>query len=334
MDYFDIDKRISSSLEKLAEQKFNLSVVIADCILIAYEIKDFDNWYILSLYLLSGGTKERNQQIHNQYIEKCIEIGMDELSISSKIEKTRKELLDTLAINNDQVFYGSISFLEKRIEEFKDLLQQKLPEGLHPVDLYFKQEQKEKADILIRNILASYIQLYEKIRTCVYMFLLETKNMLSKTNTTEKNNYIVRKNIFIIHGHNEAKWRELEKILKEDFSLNPIVLNQEPNQGMTIIEKFEYYAKTCSYAFAIFTPDDIIHTGTEQYLQARPNVIFELGWFYSNLGRSRVCILNQDSVEIPSDLQGILRHEFKSNISELFKEIQIELSTSQLINIT
>ena len=141
------------------------------------------------------------------------------------------------------------------------------------------------------------------------------------------------KDIFIIHGHNEAKRRELEKILKENFGLNPIVLMELPDQGLTIIEKFEKYASSCSYAFALFTPDDIVTNGDQQYFQARPNVIFELGWFYANLGRSRVCILDQASERsrIFSDLQGVLRMQFNENISEKYMEIERELKSLGII---
>ena len=83
----------------------------------------------------------------------------------------------------------------------------------------------------------------------------------------------------------------------------------------------------------MFTPDDIVTNGEQQYFQARPNVIFELGWFYANLGRSRVCILDQESEQskIFSDLQGILRMQFKENISERYMEIERELKSVGII---
>ena len=87
-----------------------------------------------------------------------------------------------------------------------------------------------------------------------------------------------RENIFVIHGRDEAKWRELKDILKSEFRLNPIVLLEQPDAGCkTVIEKFEHYAQTCSYAIAVFTPDDEVVSNGDTYLQARPNVIYELG---------------------------------------------------------
>lgn len=95
-----------------------------------------------------------------------------------------------------------------------------------------------------------------------------------------------RESVFIIHGRNEAKWRELKDIVKSQFRLSPIVLLEQPERGSeTVIEKFERYAETCSYAIALFTPDDEVASGDEKYPQARPNVVYELGWFCGRLGR-------------------------------------------------
>lgn len=111
------------------------------------------------------------------------------------------------------------------------------------------------------------------------------------------------------------------------------MLSEQPDQGLTIIEKFEKYASQCSYAFALFTPDDIISDGDTEYFQARPNVIFELGWFYANLGRSRVCILDQASEKsrIFSDLQGVMRVQFNNDVSEKYLDIERELKSVGII---
>ena len=44
--------------------------------------------------------------------------------------------------------------------------------------------------------------------------------------------------------------------------------------------------------------------------RARQNVVLELGYFFSKLGRERVCAIYVDGVEIPSDLHGILYVRF------------------------
>ena len=131
--------------------------------------------------------------------------------------------------------------------------------------------------------------------------------------------------IFIIHGHDMLNTLELQRIIRDDFSLNAIVLKYEPDGGRFLLEKFVEEASKCNYAFALFTKDDFISTKTANYYQARPNVIFELGWFIGKNGKGSVTILCQTGTEIPSDLHGILRKEFREDVSEKSGEIRKEL---------
>jgi hypothetical protein len=65
------------------------------------------------------------------------------------------------------------------------------------------------------------------------------------------------KKVFVIHGHDEAKRRELRALLSDRLGLRPVILSEQPDAGCsTLIEKFEFYAPTCSYAIALFTPDE------------------------------------------------------------------------------
>lgn len=63
------------------------------------------------------------------------------------------------------------------------------------------------------------------------------------------------KTIFIVHGHSESARTQLRELLSS-LGLNPIVLSEQSERGMTVIEKFEYHAPLCSFAFALLTPDD------------------------------------------------------------------------------
>lgn len=144
-----------------------------------------------------------------------------------------------------------------------------------------------------------------------------------------------RENIFVIHGRDEAKWRELKDLLKSEFRLNPIVLLEQPDAGCkTVIEKFEHYAQTCSYAIAVFTPDDEVTSGADAYLQARPNVIYELGWFCGRLGRSGSMLLLKDGTSLFSDFGGIIQKRFSQNISEKIVEIKRDLVASGVLDDT
>jgi predicted nucleotide-binding protein len=141
-------------------------------------------------------------------------------------------------------------------------------------------------------------------------------------------------NVFIIHGHDMTPPLQFQKLklLKDEWDINSIILMNQPGNGRTIIEKFEEEAEKTSYAFAILTPDDIIRTEENQYLQARPNVIFELGWFYGRVGRKRVCIMLKEGTIIHSDLAGVSRIQFRESICEKVLEIRDELKNQNIIH--
>lgn len=132
--------------------------------------------------------------------------------------------------------------------------------------------------------------------------------------------------IFIIHGHDEAKRRELKEILETRFNLTPVVMQDQPGQSRTFIEKFEAVAGPCGAAIAILTPDDAVDGEDTRYKQPRPNVLFELGWFMGRLARNRVLLVVKDGTNIPNDLLGIEQIRFQNNIVEAFVKIEGEIT--------
>ncbi|MCG2575973.1 nucleotide-binding protein [Dechloromonas sp. XY25] len=139
--------------------------------------------------------------------------------------------------------------------------------------------------------------------------------------------------VFIVHGHDELNLLRTKELLRDRWGLEPIVLSGQPGKGRTIIEKFEGEAQRASFAFVLITPDDQIQKDESGYSQARPNVIFELGWFYGRLGRERVCILFKEGTKIHSDLDGVSRIQFKDSIAESIVEIEAELVEAGLLAI-
>lgn len=141
------------------------------------------------------------------------------------------------------------------------------------------------------------------------------------------------KKVFIIHGHDDTRLLELEKMLKDDFKLTPIILKDQPDGGAsTIIEKFELYAPQCVFAIALFTPDDQVEKDGKVYLQARPNVIYELGWFSAKLSRKKVMLVLKDGTNIFTDFQGIIQKRFKTQVLELYRDLHIELKAAGLVS--
>ena len=114
--------------------------------------------------------------------------------------------------------------------------------------------------------------------------------------------------IFLVHGHDEMAIQAVARFL-ENLDQEVILLREQPNCGRTIIEKFEDYSDV-GFAVVLLTGDDRGGPATastdELHLRARQNVILELGFFLGRLGRSRVCALFVEGIEIPSDYSGVL----------------------------
>lgn len=173
----------------------------------------------------------------------------------------------------------------------------------------------------------------EGILSVVSAAITRYKRDSKRINIDQSNNMTQKNNIFIIHGQEEAKWRELKDILKSQFNLNPIILQEQTSSGATtIIEKFEHYASTCGYAIAIYTPDDVVSSNETTYQQARPNVIWELGWFCGRIGRKNTILLLKENTSMFSDFNGIEQIRFINNITEVTKRIRSELITAGIIS--
>ncbi len=139
--------------------------------------------------------------------------------------------------------------------------------------------------------------------------------------------------VFVVYGHDNAARTELEAMLRR-WRLEPLILDQLPSEGQTIIEKLEKYTAEVKFAVVLATPDDEGYRAgheDEKAFRARQNVVMELGMMLTLLGRRNVAILmkQQDDMERPSDIQGLLYIPFKDNLQKdagllLAKEMQAQ----------
>jgi predicted nucleotide-binding protein len=136
---------------------------------------------------------------------------------------------------------------------------------------------------------------------------------------------------FIVHGHNRELLFELKDFIQNDLSLpEPIILEQQPKKGKTIIESIEENVYKVDVVFCFLTPDDEAIAGkTKTAKLARQNVIFELGFFMGKFGRKsgRIIILYKSPLLIPSDLTGILYIDVSNGIKSASNEIRKELES-------
>jgi predicted nucleotide-binding protein len=126
--------------------------------------------------------------------------------------------------------------------------------------------------------------------------------------------------VFVVYGHDTAARTELEAMLRR-WKFEPLILDQLPNEGQTIIEKLEKATGDAKFAIVLATPDDEGHRAgheDEKAFRARQNVVLELGMMLTLLGRKNVAILmkQQDNMERPSDIQGLIYIPFKDSLQK------------------
>lgn len=156
------------------------------------------------------------------------------------------------------------------------------------------------------------------------LFPLAEKQMHAATTSASSKKQ--SRDIFIVHGHDEAAKQEVARVI-EKLELHAIILHEQPDKGRTIIEKFEHHSDV-GFAVVLLTPDDMGYpkdTPSEVKPRARQNVVLELGYFIGILGRSNVCPLLKGDVEIPNDYAGVLYKKMDASGAwrfELAREIK------------
>lgn len=149
--------------------------------------------------------------------------------------------------------------------------------------------------------------------------------------------------IFIVHGHDSDARDQLELALRR-LGLEPFILMNSSGGGKTIIEALEgHIGRDYSSAFGIvlMTPDDMGYAKKDGEDRAEPrarqNVILETGMLLSSLTRERIAIIVKGHLDIPSDLQGIIRLGYNDHVKEIIpklcqrlRETGFELDPSQI----
>lgn len=160
--------------------------------------------------------------------------------------------------------------------------------------------------------------------------LEEVQNLLATTVPKHKKEIPTYSNhkIFIVHGRDEHLRTQVENVLRA-LGLEPIILQEQANNGKTIIEKIEKCTDV-GFGIVLYTPCDegrLKSEGVELKPRARQNVVLEHGYLMGKLGRERVCCLVSDDVEFPSDIQGVVYTSAK-NVGQWKYDIAKELKAA------
>jgi Predicted nucleotide-binding protein containing TIR-like domain len=132
--------------------------------------------------------------------------------------------------------------------------------------------------------------------------------------------------VFVVYGHDTQARDALELMLLR-MNLKPVILGNMAPEGKTIIEALISNTNV-KYAVILLTPDDEgFRAGhpEEKKFRARQNVVLELGMFLTSLGRERVAILHKGSLELPSDISGLVYIPFQNSVQEAKNKLAASL---------
>lgn len=152
--------------------------------------------------------------------------------------------------------------------------------------------------------------------------------------------------VFVVYGRDQECLDDLELLLRR-LKFEPVIMQNLPAGGDTIIEKLENFTDT-DFACVLLNPDDegrlrVKEGGSEEPLRprARQNVVLEMGMVLARLGRDRVALIIQDvhgnKIERPTDIDGLLYlpyqykvDEIKNDLAAWLEELGFHISVADL----
>lgn len=139
---------------------------------------------------------------------------------------------------------------------------------------------------------------------------------------------MVGTNVFIGHGRASA-WRDLKDFVKDRLGLPYDEFNRVPVAGITNIQRLTQMLDSAAVAFVVMTAEDEQVDGT---LEARTNVIHEVGLFQGKLGFTKAIVLLEEGCAEFSNIHGLGQIRFPAgNIGAKFEEIRLVLEREGLI---
>lgn len=134
--------------------------------------------------------------------------------------------------------------------------------------------------------------------------------------------------VFIGHGRSNA-WRDLKEFLNDRLGLRWDEFNRENPAGYATKERLEAMLDNASFAFLVMTAEDEQADGS---MQARANVIHEVGLFQGRLGFERAIVLLEEGCNEFSNIVGVGQIRFpKGDIMAKSEEIRRVLEREKII---
>jgi hypothetical protein len=136
------------------------------------------------------------------------------------------------------------------------------------------------------------------------------------------------KRVFIGHGR-APDWRELKDFVQDRLGLPCDEFNRVPTAGDTTVARLTQMLDSAAAALLVLTAEDERVDGV---LQARMNVVHEVGLFQGRLGFKKAILLIEDGCAEFSNVHGLGQIRYpKGSISAAFEEVRHVLERERLV---
>ncbi len=178
----------------------------------------------------------------------------------NKIDKVIKIIDDQL-----EVIGRTTDQLNKELPIWKDRTIRKLKDLIHKDELNLFNKLSGDSWVQERLLLQNFLtELKNGIKSTPEFYMapltidLPLINQVTptKAKTESPSKMEKSKKVFVVHGHDSLAKVEVARTV-EKLGLEAIILHEQPNEGKTVIEKFERDASQVSAAIIIMTGDDI-----------------------------------------------------------------------------
>lgn len=134
--------------------------------------------------------------------------------------------------------------------------------------------------------------------------------------------------VFIGHGRSPL-WRELKDHIKDDLGLQPDEFNRVPVAGVATSDRLKQMLDSSAVALLMLTAEDERQDGA---VQARMNVIHEVGLFQGRLGFNRAIVLLEEGCAEFTNIAGLGQIRFPpGRVSACFHEVRAVLVREGLL---
>lgn len=260
-----------------------------------------------------------------------------------------KQKAKAFKLKYDEGKASAISIISTYLRDDDDEYLRKILEKIEPLGhvtpnefaSYYSPKQVQSADRVALNegiVTPAHIELAAEVNSLASIFnttpdvlqhLKQAASHMERQLKSAKKQERVGTNVFVGHGRS-LLWRELKDFVKDRLGLPFDEFNRVPVAGVTNTARLIEMLDAAAIAFLVMTAEDETNEGK---IQARMNVIHEVGLFQGRLGFTKAIIMLEDGCDEFSNVQGLGQIRFpKGNIKAAFEEVREVLEREGLVD--